>query len=302
LEAKTSRMVLETGLDAKWNLKDGSVVCGDLWYGAAYNQDGQAIAVVDISKSQGKLIGIKALDIRPLRMKCGKQFDELIIVGADNGRAGSPTTFHLVRVGNLTSAVAPTSRIIGAFPKLKPWLASSFQFTEDSLYAHFPQHNHSQQLYDDGEVFKMDLTTGNIVTHKQYEGSPGMPVFVAPSDGKSSGVFAKPRDDGYFGYIYYFCQVDASGSEVKVFQCRKDTDQKWFNVQISASCDGDNKYFFHSLGSETQEYTPIYGIDMSSGDLSDIFHINFDYDWHSPKKPQWYAGAMTRRVSKRILV
>jgi len=292
-DAKTSRVVLDSGLGATWSFVDGSVVCGDLWYGVASNFPvGMAIAIVDISSPTGKLVGIQSLDFKPHHIKCGKAFGELITVGADNG---NPTTFHLYRVSNLTSAVSPTSTIIGTFPKVG-WAGypSIFQFTEDSLYVHFSKHvGIFDTGFNTGEMFKMDLATGSISIHKQYEGAPGMPVFVTSSDGKSWGVFGKPTGGDEHAYDYSLCQVDASGSKVKVSQCKKDTERKWFNIQIPATCPGDNKYYFHSAGSQTHSDTPFFAADMSSGDLAQVFDLQGDFVYPS----EYYAGAMTCSAS-----
>merc|ERR1719440_491170 len=180
---------------------------------------GMAIAMVDISNTTGKLLGIQALDFKPHHVRCGKK-GELLTIGADDG---SPTTFHLYRIANLTSPAGPTSTIVGTFPKVG-WAGypSIFQFTEYSLYAHFSKHvGIFADGYNTGEFFKMDIATGNITTHKQYEGAPGMPVFVAPSDGKSTGAFGKPTGKTP-PYDYYFCNVDVSGRKVKVSGCKAD--------------------------------------------------------------------------------
>lgn len=304
IQAKTSRHVLY--LNGTWALSS-SVVCGNTWYGAGTRWFSQShsgtIQMVDISGSAGKLIGIQAMDFFPYQIRCGKQEHELFAVGFDNT---VEEKVHLYHISNLDSLVAPTSTIIGTFPIQFMEGTCIFQFTEDSLYAHCAIPGPVNATASGAEMFKMDLSTGTISTHKQYEGAPGRPIFfVHPSNGKFTGVFGRPTSLptttlAPFGpietiYDYYFCDIDASSTKVSVSQCKEYAKRNWYAFSIPSSpahCNGDDtNYYFTSVRPTkrlTKDYLSISAADMNTGDLTDAFQLNTPVT----SQMRWYGSTL----------
>lgn len=311
IQAKTSRHVLY--LNGTWGLSS-SVVCGNTWYGAGQRWFSQShsgtIQMVDISGSAGKLIGIQAMDFFPYQIRCGKQEHELFAVGFDNT---VEEKVHLYHISNLDSLVAPTSTIIGTFP-IQDFAQETahgciFQFTEDSLYAHCAISVNATAA--GAEMFKMDLSTGTISTHKQYEGAPGRPIFfVHPSNGKFTGVFGRPTSlptttlapGGPVEtiYDYYFCDIDASSTKVSVSQCKvlEYAKSNWYGFSIPSSpahCNGDDTNYYFASARPTKRLTKDYHLsisaaDMNTGDLTDAFQLTDGFN--SSYVMHWYGSTL----------
>jgi len=310
IQAKTSRHVLD--LNGTGDLSS-SVVCGNTWYGAGtpFFSGGSTITIVDISGSAGKLIGIRAIDFFPYQIRCGKQEHELFAVGVDKT---FEEKLHLYHISNLDSLVAPTSTIIGTFP-IHDFTPDTciFQYTEDSLYAHCAIQMNATAF--SAEMFKMDLSTGTISTHKQYEGAPGRPIFFGhPSNGKFTGVLGRPSSlptttvapggPTETRYDYYFCDIDASSTKVSVSQCKEYAKRNWYALadlaDSPAHCNGDdtNYYFPSDLPAKrlTKEYLSISAADMNTGDITDAFHLKEDGPWHT----NWYAATLCCSSSSTV--
>jgi len=292
LETKATRTVA-TGLEAQLEWIRTSVVCGDKWYSLPVEFPvGAYLATVDLST--GTYEGTQALSFLPFGLKCGDQDGELLTVSG----TGSPPQFKLVKL-NVSDA---STTVIGEFPDVLwgGWL-SIFHFSENELQASFPVKSKSQESAKGGEIFRMDLKTGEITFHKQVKacrGCPAVPYHLQHLGGDAAGhgVFATQEGIDELS----FCQVDYSGSTVKVSHCKKDEDRYWWGMgRQPVQCDGDKLNYWASMGGLSSGYEPIFGADMDTGDLTDAVHLEGPYD---DEQPEYLIGSMACSARETLLV
>lgn len=180
-----------------------------------------------------------------------------------------------------------TSQVIGSFPKVfwGGW-PSIFSVSDGILWASFPVKGVLSPHPNSGEVYKMDMASGKVTMHKKFKSNVGQPYFIAASQGdKTTGVFAKQAGGGKFQLT--FCNVDLSGSDGEVTDCKPDASW-WGWGRPLIQCGSDPLYYFASDGRATDKYEPILGADMKSGELTDSFHLDYAYKAGA----QFYVGAM----------
>merc|ERR1711907_400899 len=106
---------------------------------------------------------------------------------------------------------------------------SVFTFSGNELQANFPVQGKLESIAHGGEVYRMDITTGEITMHKVYDGGAlkkaGVPYFIKHTEGAMSttGIFSEEELTGKLK----LCQVDYSGKEASVSKCKKLPEDWW---------------------------------------------------------------------------
>jgi len=285
LESKATRTIVE-GLESELEWIRPSVTCGTKWYSLpTLFPEGAYLATVDLANSTYE--GKRPLDFLPFALKCGKSENELLTVAG----SGSPPQFSLMKLDLSGDTLA--TETIGTFPDVLwgGWL-SIFHFSDTELQAAFPVKSKAKAAAKGGEVYRMDIETGEITFHKKVKscmGCPSVPYHLQHTggDAKGHGVFATEEGQATLS----FCEVDYSGSEVKVSKCKKDADKSWWAIgRPPVQCPRDKLNYFGSIGFRTASYEPILGADMDSGDLIDAVHLSGDY---AGDEHENYVGSMT---------
>jgi len=282
IDAQTERVV-NSELTAQTDFVKGSVVCGNTWYGIGSQQGKNSIAQVDLST--GKLT---VTDVWGLwyQLRCGDQPNELYAVTA----VSSPPKFALVKQ---TFGEHTQTDVIGEFPEVLwgGWV-SIFTFSGNELQANFPVKGRLEQIASGGEMYRMDITTGNITMHKEYSagflGSSGVPYFVKHVEGAMTtrGIFGKEQGSASLK----LCNVDFSGSKASVSKCQKLPEDYWADGASPVPCSSDGLHYFPSLGGLQESYEPINGYDLETGDFQEVYQVKGEFD---QAFPDFYVGTHT---------
>jgi len=289
-EAQTER-VINADLTAETDFVKGSVVCGNTWYGIGSSMQfgGNVIAQVDISTGNLTVTRVGGLWYH---LKCTEQANELLAVVA----AASPPEFALAKL--TLGGEYPTTDIVGKFPAVlwDGWV-QSFTFSGNELQANFAVKKRGSDIAKDGEVYRMDITTGNITMHKQYKAgflrSSGVPYTILHTEGcmQARGIFS---DEELVDKLK-LCDVDYSGTDAKVTNCQKLGDWKspsqwWTSGALPLQCSDDGLYYFPSEGGRTRAYEPLYGGDFASGEVVEKYQFQGSF---IGTEPDFYIGTHT---------
>jgi hypothetical protein len=269
------------------------VVCGDKWYSLPTEfPTGAYLATVDLST--GNYEGRQALSFLPFGLKCSSREGELLTVAG----TGSPPRFSLVKL-NVSDV---STELVGEFPDVLwgGWM-SGFHFSDTELQASFPVKSKLSDTARGGEVFRMDLQTGEITFHKSVKsclGCPAVPYHLQHLGGDAAGhgVFASEEGRAELS----FCRVDYSGNDVKVSNCQADKDKSWWAMgRQPVRCTGDKRDYFASFGSIATGFEPVLGADMDTGDLADAVHLPGPY---ADEQPEYYIGTMSCAAQAAVVV
>jgi len=267
MDSKTERMV-NNELTATTDFVKGSAVCGNTWYGIGTQMSGgNVIAQVDITTGELKVTNVGGLWFQ---IHCGATNNVLYAVTAIN----SPPEFAVVKL-TLGGEYPQTDVVMEFPPVLWGGWPSSFTFSGNELQANFAVQKKGASVAHDGEVYRVDLATGNITMHKQYAKgflrSSGVPYFVRHIEGgmTSTGVFS----DEELQNKMKLCNVDFSGNSAKVSNCKSLTDDWWASgIPSSQEC-GDGLHYFPSIGGRTDSYQPIDAGNMVTGEVHEAYQF-----------------------------
>lgn len=291
-----TQVVVNKQLPPEYDFVKGSVTCGTKWYGIATNFGaGNLIATVDLKT--GVLEGIDPVPGLWYALKCGEQEGELLAVTA----VGSPPKFGLVRL-TLTGG-SPVTDAIGEFPSVLwgGWV-SIFSFSGNELQATFPVKKRLQKSAKSGEIYRMDVTTGQITMHKEIKDgftAIGVPYWIKHVEGDSNtvGLFADEQGSSKLK----FCDVDLSGDKVQVSKCKQADHGWWANGATPVQCPSDDMFYFPSKGATAYDYEPIMGVNLETGELVDSYHLNYIYGAPS-EVSDYYIGSHACLASVSTLV
>merc|ERR1712048_1222025 len=137
----------------------------------------------------------------------------------------------------------------------------------------------------DGEVYRVDLTTGDITMHKQYAKgflrASGVPYFVKHTEGAmtTTGVFSDKELQDKFR----LCNVDFSGEKAQVSNC-KALEADWWagGIPSSQEC-GDGLHYFPSIGGRTESFQPIDAGNMVTGEVNEAYRFNGRFGYEEAK-------------------
>lgn len=282
VEAQTERIV-NSELTAETDFVKGSVVCGNTWYGIGSSMSavGNVIAQVDLVTGQ---LNISKLGGLWYQLKCGEEKNQLYAVSAIN----SPPQFALV---NLTlGGEYPQIDVIGEFPDVLwgGW-PSVFTFSGNELQANFPVKGRMESTATGGEMYRMDITSGEITMHKVFDGgflkSSGVPYFIKHVEGSmtTTGIFAKEELTGDLS----LCQVDYSGKKASVSKCKALPSDWWSSGALPLECSDDGLHYFPSIGGRTESYEPINAGSMLTGDVKEAYELKGEF---LGEEPDYYIG------------
>lgn len=279
MDGKTERVV-NNELTAETDFVKGSTVCGNTWYGIGSQNAGNVIAQVDITTGQLTITHVGGLWYQ---IHCGSTDNVLYAVTAIN----SPPQFALLKL-TLGGEKVKTDVITEFPPVLWDGWSSSFTFSGNELQANFPVKVHSE-FAKDGEVYRVDIRTGEITMHKQYSKgilrSSGVPYFVRHTEGAvlSTGVFA--AEEGHKDLK--LCNVDFGGDKAKVSKC-KDLPEDWWASGIPSSQEcGDGLHYFPSIGGRMPSYQPIDAGNMVTGEVHEAYQLQGEFGGEGFR---WYIG------------
>lgn len=292
MDTKVERIV-NNDIDANMNFVKGSVVCGNTWYGigSQFQSGPNVIAQVDLSTGQLAVTEVHGLFYQ---LKCGDNAEELYAVVA----VSSPPIFALVKQ---ILGESPRTDVIAQFPEVLwgGWV-SIFTFSGNELQANFPVKSRSQSSAKGGEVYRMDITTGNITMHKQYKGgflkSAGVPYFVKHTEGSmtATGIFSKEQGSEDLK----LCNVDYSGSEASVSECKTLSKDWWSTGALPVQCSNDGLHYSPSKGGRQAGYEPINGYNMEAGDFQEVFQVEGDFEG---MEARWNLGTHTCVSSAQVV-
>jgi len=286
-DAQTERVVNEE-LTAEIDFVKGSAVCGDTWFGigSSITQGGNVIAQVDIPTGKLTQTNVPGLWYQ---LKCGDTENELYAVSA----VSSPPKFALVKL--TLGGEFPQVDVVGEFPDVL-WVGwpQAFSFSGNELQANFGVKARQDSSAKNGEVYRMDIRTGEITMHKQYKvgflRSSGVPYTILHEEGgmKTRGIFSEEEGADKLK----LCDVDYTGNDAKVSNCEKmgdwhSTGLWWTKAALPLRCSDDGLHYFPSLGGRTATYEPLFGGNWQTGEVTEKYQIQGDYDREDPR---YYIG------------
>jgi hypothetical protein len=272
LETQTERVINDQIRD-QFDFVRGSIACGNTWYGIGSVLPNNLLAVVDLTTGDLKIWPVQGLWYD---LKCGATEKDLLAVTA----TGSPPVFSLTKVTLEQSDISayPQTETVGTFPDfLWGGWPSIFHFSENELQVTAPRKaNILDTNIASGEVFRMDINTGEVTMHKKIKGTPGVPYYFkhAGGDVKTTGIFAKQEGSAETK----LCEVDFSGAEIKVSNCKKDA--RWWAVgKPPVQCGSDTRYHWASVGAQQDKADmPIFSADLDTGDIEQTYFLAFGQD------------------------
>lgn len=282
MDTQTERIV-NSELTAEIDFVKGSVVCGNTWYGigSSFGAGGNVIAQVDVTTGNLNIINVGGLWYQ---LKCGSQPNELYGVTA----VSSPPQFGLVKL--TLGGEHPQTDVIGQFPDVLwgGW-PSGFTFSGNELQANFPVKGKFQSKVKGGEMYRMDITTGEITMHKVYDGKSGVvPYFIKHTEGAMSttGIFS----DEELSAKLKLCQVDYNGNKASVSKCKQLPKDWWAEGALPVQCADDGFHYFPSVGGRTDSYEPVNAVSLDTGDITEAYKLQGEF---TGEEPSYYIGTHT---------